>query len=339
MSDNIGDHDLKSLSLTEIANFLAGPDRRFNYFHGKIYSFIPPSIEPVRKFFNELKFIADAAPNRQPASIVIGDFSKLLQQETIQVLAARNGQFTMFCEIRDRKLPSCLYFSIIAPAHRENGVTGYAEANQTINFVRSFLILYFGKLLFYEWIADFDFDLHSQLSFSGGFVRMPLFADFFKIIHPSLATDIVKRLSQQQDAFREQLQIASNFVSSALNQKDEALRFSSYWIALEVLSQGTSKAIRARLARAYDAKHPFVDGWLRFSEIAAIRHNLLHKGRFATLKSYQERLLQLYFWDIVIDRINLPAQRLAETLVQSGMIEQELQATTVRPEPNSEDSP
>jgi hypothetical protein len=327
----------KSVSLVDLARFLAGPDQKYNYFHGKIYSFIPPSTEMVNKFLGELKFIADAAPNRHPASILVGDFSTLIKQEAIQVLAAPNGHFTIFNEVRDRKLPTCLYFAIIAPAHRADGTTSYAEACHTINFIRSFLTLYFGKLLFYDWVADFDFDLEGKLSFSGGFVRLPLYADLFKIVHPTLANAIIDRLSKQQSPFREQFQTACNFLSNALNQKDEAFRFSSYWIALEVISRGRSAAIRSRLAHAYGKPEKFfVDEGLRFSEISKIRHYLLHKGQFKTLKSYQERLLQLYFWDIVLDEINLPPGGLSYALVQSGVIEQEVRETTPAPESNKD---
>jgi hypothetical protein len=240
-----------------------------------------------------------------------------------------DDQFAVFYEVRDRKLPSCQYFAIVSPAQKTNGTTHYAEAYQTISFVRTFLAAYFGKLLSYEWVADFDFDLAGQISFSSSYLRLPLFADVVRIVNPSLASAIIERLSLQPRQFREQFQIACNFFNGAMDQKDEALRFSSYWIALEVIARGTSGAIRNRLEKAYNnAPRSFVDTILRFSEIAEIRHNLLHKGQFKTLKSYQERLLQLYFWDVVINEINLPAQGLTQALVQSGIIEEEIRATS-----------
>jgi len=225
---------------------------------------------------------------------------------------------------------------VSVPCHCRTRLQGsrlynYSQAYETISFIRTFIVAFFGKLLFYERVATFDFDLEGKVYFSSEYFRMPLHADLARLVDPRLATNITARLTQQQDDFRKQFQIACNFLSGAINQKDEAFRFSSYWIALEVLARGTSGAIRAQLAKAYDnASYSFINTGLRFDEIAGIRHNLLHKGQFTTLKSYQERLLQLYFWDIAIHQINLPAQRLTQHLVQSGIIEEELQATTPR---------
>jgi len=262
--------------------------------------------------------------------IIVRDFSTLIKHQANYVTSVRGGKLVVLYEVADRKLPSCPYFSIITPAQKTDKSTGYAEAYQTISFVRAFLMLHFGKLLFYEWVADFDFDLEGKVSLASEVFRMPLYADMLKILDPKLAIEILQRLGVQQPHFRAQFQRACNFVSAALNQKDEAFRFSSYWIALEVLAQGTSGAIRARLSQAYGgAAKSFIDNDLRFSEIAATRHNLLHHGVFDILKSYHERLLQLYFWDIAIHRMNLAPKGLARSLVLSGVIEAELQGSAV----------
>jgi hypothetical protein len=320
----------KTISLKDLAISLAGPDQKFNFFHAQIFSFIPPSQEQVERFLREITLPADAAPNRHPASIFIGDFSTLIKHGGTHVLATNKGNLTAYYEFHDRKLPECQYLAIVSPAHKKDDSTNYSQAYETINFVRAFIAAFFGKLLFYERIAAFDFDLEGKIAFSTEYFRMPLYADFAKIIDSNLASNIVARLTQQQNDFRQKFQIACNFLSGAINQKDEAFRFSSYWIALEVLARGTSGAIRAQLAKAYaNAPSSFINVDLRFDEIAGIRHNLLHKGQFTTLKSYQERLLQLYFWDIAIHQINLAPQRLTQSLVQSGIIEEELRATTL----------
>jgi hypothetical protein len=84
----------------------------------------------------------------------------------------------------------------------------------------------------------------------------------------------------QQADFRERLKRACSFFNSAMNQKDEAFRFSSYWIALEIIARGKSDAIRSRLAAAYGERNKaFADDKLYFKEIERLRHDLLHKGR------------------------------------------------------------
>lgn len=191
--------------------------------------------------------------------------------------------------------------------------------------MRALIALSFGKLCFYSLVAEFDFDMEGKVSLPGPVIRMPMYADFLKIVDPALINEIADRLCLQLSDYRERLQRASNFVSNAMNQSDEAFRFASYWIALEILVGSTDDAIRNTLMKAYGfTNKTLVDQLLLFDHVSKIRHNLMHKGNFQTLKSYQERLLQLYFWDIVLFQINLPPRGLARTLVTSGMVEEEM---------------
>lgn len=114
-------------------------------------------------------------------------------------------------------------------------------------------------------------------------------------------------------------------MSDAINQINGAQRFSLYWIALEILA-GPGDAIRITLAKAYGAKKKaFADDQLRFEELAQMRNDLMHHGHFSSFADWQERLMQLLFWDIVIHQMNLPHRGLARALVKSGLIEQEMQ--------------
>jgi hypothetical protein len=140
----------------------------------------------------------------------------------------------------------------------------------------------------------------------------------------------LKRRSQdgegycQQADYRKRLQRACNFFDMALNQKDDAFRFSSYWIALEIVVGGKSDAIRSKLTAAYEQRNKkFADDNLLFREIEGLRNRLIHKGEFGILASYQERLMQLYFWDIVVHQIGLKPRGLAKMFVSSGMVEVE----------------
>jgi hypothetical protein len=225
-------------------------------------------------------------------------------------------------ETSERKLPSCTYLAIISPINHEGQVTSYAKAFETISFVRAFISLNFGKLGQYTWVADFDFNLEGHVTTSSETLRMPLFSDLMRIPGTDWSNEIAERLVVQGAAYRAKLQRGCDFIAHALNQQDEAFRFSAYWIALEVLV-GKSGAIRDALAKAYGKNRAYVDEQLYFKEISTTRHNLMHFGKFGLLMSYQERLLQLYFWDIVRHQIGLPSRELAHLLVRSGLIEAE----------------
>jgi hypothetical protein len=106
-----------------------------------------------------------------------------------------------------------------------------------------------------------------------------------------------------------------------MSQNDEAFRFSAYWIALEILVAGKSDTIRSTLAKAYNQdKKSFSDTKLYFKEIETIRHYLMHKGIFGVMQSYHERLLQLYFWDIVMYQIGLSNYGLAVKLADDEVV-------------------
>jgi hypothetical protein len=141
-----------------------------------------------------------------------------------------DGQLKILAQLSELKLPECSYFAVISPVENIDGRTSYATGIESINFIRSLIALAFGKLPFYTWVADFDFDRITDLA---------------------LIDELAERLSVQQADYRKRLQRACNFFDSALGQKDEAFRFSSYWIALEIIVGGKSDAIRSKLSVAY----------------------------------------------------------------------------------------
>jgi hypothetical protein len=181
-----------------------------------------------------------------------------------------------------------------------------------------------GKMYFYTKAAEFDFFDESKISFSGRIFRLPMYADNMGILDSKLANKLIVRLGVQQPPFRATLQRACSFLSQALDQDDESFRFASYWVALEVLA-GKTQAIRAQLAAAYGKTPQYVDNNLLFSELSFMRHQLLHNGQFSILRSYQERLLQLYFWDIIIFKLGLPSRGLSRLLVESEFVKMEKQ--------------
>lgn len=315
----------KPATLAEIAKQLAGANAEFKNFHGKLYSFIPPSQDKVIGFLNQLKFSRESFPNKHPCAILIGDLSGIISHQSTLIPATNDGKLLIQYRIDSGNLPKCTYLALISPFASADGNSSYALAFESINFTRTYLSLFFGTLTFYTHVADFDFNIDGQVSLSSPIFRMPLFSDFFKIFDASLSTELLGRLKLQLPDFRARLQRACNFFANAMNQRDEGFRFASYWIALEVLVGSTDDAIRQKLADAYGYKNKSeVDDKLYFSSISTARHDLIHNGLFSRFYTFQERLLQLYFWDLVIAQVNLPHQALARVLVTSGVIEQEL---------------
>lgn len=314
---------LRPANLLELAQEIAAVHPGFSLYHGKLFSLIIDEVL-IRRIAQEAGIIAECVPNKHPVVIVTGDLSsvgKFGSSGFIPWVADR--KLNIYTELSDRKLPKCSYLALISPVRVEGDQKLYLSAYEAIAFARAFLALHLGKVAQYTWVCDFDFDASGQLHVSSPVFRMPMFADFFGLADATIGKEIVARLVLQSDEYRKRLQRACDFVNSALNQPQEAFRFSSYWIALEVLVGGRGNAIRSRLASAYGQSETFVDVDLRFRDLAKVRHALIHRGEFGTLQSYQERLFHLYFWDIVRFQIGLPCRELARLLVTSGHIEAE----------------
>jgi hypothetical protein len=319
--------ETEGLRLADIAKIFADQDPAFRNFHAKIYSFIPPSRDLAVGILNAIALDRASFPNRHPAALLLGDFSEVIrtQVRTIPMREKGSNALKILFSLDHTQLPHIECLCIVSPFKVSNGGQHYEEAFEAIRFLRSLLMLFTGKLCSYTQIAEFDFDEQGKLTQPGPVFRMPLFADFFKLQDFELGQEIAERLVWQQSEFRRRFQRACNFMDSAMNQQEESFRFVSYWIALEVIAQGTDQAIRAALRAAYSyASVKVVDDKLLFDRIARRRHELVHQGDSSTLPAYQERLMQLYFWDIVLHQMNLRHRGLARLLVESGMVEDEI---------------
>jgi hypothetical protein len=316
--------EAKQCTVADIAAMFATTDPAFNYFHAKLFSFIPPEPEKFSQFISALHIKTAVFPNSHPATAIVGNLASCVPLHSKQVMAVIDGQLRILAQLSELKLPECNYFAVISPVEKIDGSTRYALGIESINFVRSLIALAFGRLPFYTWVADFDFDANGVLAMSGDIVRLPMYGDLFRIVDAALINEVAERLAVQQGDYRKRLQRACNFFNLALDQKDEAFRFSSYWIALEIIVGGKSDAIRSKLSAAYGQQNKsFANENLCFKEIEGIRNDLIHKGAFGLLTSYQERLMQLYFWDIVIHQIGLRPRGLALLFARSGLVAEE----------------
>jgi hypothetical protein len=317
--------EAKQRTVADIAAMFATEDPAFNYFHAELFSCIPPEPQKFSEFLSALRIKRAAFPNSHPATAIVGNLASCVPLQSKQVMAVMDdGQLRILAQLSELKLPECNYFAVISPVENIDGRTSYAMGVESINFIRSLIALAFGKLPFYTWVADFDFDANGVLAMRGDIVRLPLYGDLFRIVDAALINEIAERLAVQQADYRKRLQRACTFFDLALDQKDEAFRFSAYWIALEIIVGGKSDAIRSKLSAAYGQKNKsFANENLFFKEIEGIRNDLIHKGAFGILTSYQERLMQLYFWDIVIHQIGLKPRGLALLFARSGLVDEE----------------
>ncbi len=311
------------ISFADLAKKLVALDDRFSNFHGNLFGLVVPSKEKFLDFIAAAKMPRTIFPDQAPIALLVGDFSKMDMVEGLIVPSIEDGTFKLNTSMFNRKIPSCDYLCVIAPLNVSGAETNYEKSRKAIDIVRAFFCMSWGNLPFYCKVMEFDLSKDGNISMGSNVVKMPYFSSQFILDDHELSTQVLSRLAIQQSEFKARFERACAFIASAMDQTNEAYRFAAYWIALEILI-GKTNAIREGLAKAYSENAKFVDDALHFSEISQIRHNLIHRGIFRTLTNYQERLLQLFFWDVVICQIGLRPRRLAESLANSGMIEAEL---------------
>ena len=255
--------------------------------------------------------------------VVLGRFGAMVPIDCMTIPSVSDGTLHLNSILRDVKLPDADMVAIISPSDLDGAETNNLRAFGALSLIRSVLSLHFGKLATFSRFCDFNFDSEGVVSIPGKAFRMPLFADFISFADASISNEVLSALATCRIDFRTKFQQACSMINSALDQDNEAFRFSAYWLALEIIG-GKSGALKSKLAQAYGAKIPFVENFLRFKEIAQMRHDLMHDGKFGFFYSYQERLLQTYFWDIARYQLKLQCRGLSKALVESGTVDEEL---------------
>lgn len=192
-----------------------------------------------------------------------------------------------------------------------------------IDRVRALMSARYGTLAFFREVAAFDFDSEGKTHYGTDVVKMPMASDF--LFFPAAFPTPLAHKILSSAMIGSRYDRAISFLAKAFDEPDEAFRFTSYWIALEVLCGGSAGTIRSRLAQAYGIKSvQSVDSLLRFSDIANIRHDLVHKGLFSRLFPYQERLMIAYFWDLFFAAEGHSIDRLAEELLKADSVQAEV---------------
>jgi hypothetical protein len=133
--------------------------------------------------------------------------------------------------------------------------------------------------------------------------------DQFKNPYPAKqTTGIIADLSE--DA-RGKLLFVLNIFGRAVQERDEAFRFSLYWIALEVVTGTQGNGIAARLGNVYSRGREYAFNELEFRAAYDYRNALFHKGVMQSFSARLERLMQCYFYDFLRDRLNFSCKSLA----------------------------
>jgi hypothetical protein len=308
----------RKILLTDLVRERTDEGDDWTDFHCKVFSFLLPDPSVFEKYGAEVHFYRDSFPNRHPAFVLVADASTLPLFDTrIVPIVVPPAKLHVTMNVEKVTLPSASYLMLVSPISKANGATSYASAFESMNFVRAVFSLNFATLVGYSQVVEFDFDDKGQVHSLGPMFRMPQAADTFKILDFATTVEVLERLKAQLPEFRTRFQTACTFLGRAIDQQSEMFRFASNWIALEIQS-GRANQIRHSLMKAYSHLGKTVQAIvadLKFGVIKSLRTDLFHYGRLEKFTAFQERLVQLYFWDIAIDQLGLAHRGYAAALV------------------------
>ena len=120
--------ETKLLTLADVAGSLVAANSSFNYFHGKLYSFVVPELGRFTTFTDALRIGTSAFPNSHPATLVVGRLANCIPFQSQEVMAIEEGILKIHAHVRDAKLPDCNYVALVSPAEKTDTGVSYASA-------------------------------------------------------------------------------------------------------------------------------------------------------------------------------------------------------------------
>jgi hypothetical protein len=252
-----------------------------------------------------------------PLTFLVGRFPNLemMLSHEFQYVGV-DKKFVFFSKIDKVSLPDVDLVIFASPAIHDGEVTHRLRASVVMSVYKSLLVGLFGRGFLLDHVASFSIegDIEHKTSFNTRAFRVPQKIDCRALVDVDVYDDLIARIPLQLEPMKSQLGASCQFFSRALSEFEEYKRFFDYWTALEILVQGKAQKLRVVLAKAYDVTLDFVDQNLKFEEIARLRHELMHHGKFLRLEPEVERRIQGLFLDLMRQRLGLPCKRIMERL-------------------------
>ena len=216
----------------------------------------------------------------------------------------------MFVDQRKLEMPDANYLVASSPCIKQDQFVNPYPAKQTIGIILGLISAVLGRVAFLDHITDQILSESQESAFTGVF-RVPHPDDFIHFTDDGLLHEVTTAIADLSEDARGKLLFVLNIFGRAVQERDEAFRFSLYWIALEVITGTKGNAIAAKLGNVYSRRREYAFKELEFRAAYDYRNALFHKGVMQSFSARLERLMQCYFYDFLRDRLNLPCKSLA----------------------------
>lgn len=201
----------------------------------------------------------------------------------------KNGSRQIDVKVTEEEITEGGYVCFLSPTLRVGVGFNEGIARNAIELARGMFFMLAGHTAADQkaFEASVDLTKPDRLSASSDIVETFAMPDMFCFSALESMAQLSERVQfNHAGEFRQRVSVALTFLGRATSEMDSTIRFSSMWIALEVVAGGYGKVekLLSTLAGSNDVKK-------QLGEIKRARDNLFHHGQRYNLSQEQERLI------------------------------------------------
>lgn len=296
------------------AQAFAEKDERYQATLFSFYTVDPLALEMLSAALPRIK---SSTKNWHPIGIMTAEIEKREILRTDQYITGiLDGTLQLNPDTRKIILPHAHYLILFSPCVTHDAFNDPFPAKRTIDITLGILTSLLGRMLFLDHVADqILIPADVQESHFGKRFRLPHQDDFVHFKLFDAITETFEAINSLTEDRKGKVLYCLDIFGRAVQERDQWLQFSLYWIALEVLTGTKGDGIAAKLGNTYGQKKSFAYDTLEFRSIYNQRHDLFHKGIMQPLSSRQERLLQCCFMDLLRSHLGLQCHELALNVI------------------------
>lgn len=277
----------------------------------RIYTclFVPREkfLELLEDILSRLNDATDSLPVHQKMLFAGGTITGMkIPVATMEMYSLESGQLKMSIKSDQKELPDTTYIFLGVPYCVDGTPGDESAAKARLDINAGLICLHIGLNFLRDIVFDGELKTDGTISHASDSWKMPQKCEgpFLAPQNAENIDEIFRHISQLHESKRGRVNLAIRLMNTAMREK---FGFFEYWTALEVITNGKSGRIKARLGKIYGIKnHKEASDLAGFTTLEQWRHNYIHRGISPIVNADVERYLQLLFLDLLRQEIDLP---------------------------------
>jgi hypothetical protein len=219
--------------------------------------------------------------------------------------ADKKGGPLLKVDVKTHEIPESSYVLFLTPKKVDGTDVIESEVASRLNICVGNLRAHFGLNLFRDLVLEAEFKAgENAFAAPSPPIRIPKPCEGPLLNTASWvqSVEISSILKEQGTDKIKRLKLAIEFLNEAMNRKDD---FFHYWVALEIVCNGSAQSIRQKLKTCLKLKSLKDLEGIGFDRICTWRHDFFHNGIRPFLTSEVGTYIQKIFLDLLRQELNL----------------------------------